>query len=350
MNETTYLNIILGELAINNVAGRDNFASVPGDHIGAMTNADVRLLESVNQRTRNIPSRLCATFINTEEIYFTNSEIEVVTAASFQGCTRLDRLTLAYNNILILPDNIFRFNANLGWLSLHSNHISQINNNAFTGSRLDVIELSDNRLTTFNPAPFAVVGSTLEVLDLHINRLTELAPNAFTALPILKIIDLSRNPGLIIPSNAFDSQGELHDIVLNENGLRNVDAGWFRQTTNLTFVSLTGNNIRRLPDDVFANLRSLRTLVLRQNNIENLSVYQFGWNSRNLTDLIVDFNRVNAFDIRIFDEMQQLSNIYLRGNVCSDTNFANVQNNRDSVRTSLMRCFENYGIDEPDRV
>lgn len=337
------------ELYINNVAGRDNFDSIPGDHIGSQTNEDVRLLEALGQRTRNLPSTLCATFINTEEIYITNSEIEVITTTTFEGCTQLDRLTLAYNNILVLPSDIFRQNANLGWLSLYVNQISEIGDNAFTGSRLDVIELSLNQLTSFNPEPFAAIGSTLEVLDLNTNRIAELPSNAFAALPVLKDLDLSRNPGLIIPSNAFENQVELHDLVLNEIGLRHIEAEWFRNTSSLTYVSLSSNNIRRIPDAAFAPLTILRTIVLRSNNIDSISVYHFGFENRNLTDLIADYNRVNAFDIQLFDQMEELRNLYLRGNACSDQNFANVQNNRENVRNSLMTCFENYGIDEPDR-
>lgn len=338
------------EIIINNVAGRDHFTTIGGDHVGSNTNADVRLLEGLAQRSRNLPTALCSTFTNVEEIFITNSEIEILSPNSFAGCSQLNRLTLAYNNIQILPANLFSSNSNLRWMSLGRNQISEIHESAFTGTQLRVLELADNRLNNFNPATFNPLSETLEILDLAINRIPEIPENGFSQLRALRDLDLSRNPGLILPSLVFSSLQSLRDLTINQIGIRSVDPEWFRSTRNLTYLSLSNNWIRRLPEGVFSSLVNLETLVLRSNNIDMLSVYNFGWEVKNIVSLIADENRINAVDIRLFDQLENLIYFYLRGNVCANINYFNIHTNREYVRERLMTCFENYGIDEPDHV
>lgn len=336
------------ELSINNIAGRNHFTSIPGNHVGQNNNANVRLVEALFQRTRIVPTIICQTFSNAEEIYMIQSEIDTLDETSFGACTRLTRLILSYNHIHNLPANLFRSNTALTWLSLNNNEVSQINENAFTGTQLSVIELYNNRLSSFNPSWFESVNATLEIIDAKRNLIREISSNGFSNLRNLNGIELSYNQGLRIPSNTFDALSNLRALIIDDIGLRSVDAGWFRSTPAIELLSIADNRIRRLPDGVFQNLVNLDYLDLRNNSIDYLSVYQFGWNVQNITTLAADYNRVNAFDIQLFDQLQNLNTLYMYGNICFNLNIFNIRANRENARELLWTCFENYGIDVPD--
>lgn len=338
------------ELSLNNIAGRNHFTSVPGNHVGQNTNADVRLVEALGQETRNVPSIICQTFTNTEDLYIINSGLEIVDETSFTGCTRLSRLILPYNNIHFLPSDVFLTNPALYWLSLNNNQISQISESALRGTQLYAVELYNNRLHNFNPRWFDGANQTINFIDIKRNSIAAIPDNAFDNLRNLTALELSYNDGLFLPSTVFNPLTNLISLAMDEIGLRRLDAGWFSNTLNLELLSIGDNRIRRLQDGIFSNLVNLQDLNIRNNSIDYLSVYQFGWDVRNITYLMAEYNRINAFDILLFDQISDLNILYMAGNRCFNDNIYDVRGNREGARERLWTCFENYGIDVPDKV
>lgn len=336
------------ELSINNIAGRNHFTSIPGTHVGQNTNTNVRLVEAILQRTRNIPVIICQTFTNVEEIYMIRSEIGFLDGTSFAGCTQLTKLILSYNHIQNLPANLFSSNTALTWLSLSNNEVSQIHESAFTGTQIEVIELYNNQLASFNQRWFESINATLEVIDVKRNFIRELPANAFANIRNVYGLEFSYNQGLSIPSNTFDALSNLRALAVDDIGLRSISPEWFRNTRAIELLSFSDNRIRRIQDGTFENLVNLNELYLGNNSIEYLSVYQFGWNVQNVTRLFVNDNRINAFDIQLFDQWQQIDTLYMVGNLCLDRNLYNIGANREDARQLLWTCFENYGIDVPD--
>lgn len=152
-------------ITINNPVGRD-FEAIGGEHLAGRSNEDVIDVQAIMQNTRNIPSVICRTFPNVEDMSIEVSHVEIIDESSFQHCTNLWRVNLNVNSITRIPDNTFRNNPNLQVFLAIVNRIDFIGGTAFTGTALRDINLEDNMLTTYNPMVFSQVANTLVELNL----------------------------------------------------------------------------------------------------------------------------------------------------------------------------------------
>lgn len=94
-------------MAINNPVGGD-FEDIEGDHLAERSNEDVIDVQAIMQNTRNIPSVICRTFPNTEDLSIEVSNVEFIDESSFEHCANLWRVNLNVNSIASVPDNTFR--------------------------------------------------------------------------------------------------------------------------------------------------------------------------------------------------------------------------------------------------
>lgn len=137
-------------LSIYNPFGVNNFTAIEGEHIGGMTNADVRFLEqsmNVLSFTRNIPSIICDTFVNLEQLGLSRVELEVIEYGSFLNCRNLEILTLRNNRISKLSANTFKELPRLDTLILEGNLIADLPAGIFaTLPKLAGLMLEFNRI------------------------------------------------------------------------------------------------------------------------------------------------------------------------------------------------------------
>lgn len=163
----------------HNPRGFDGFASIPGDHLEGQTNEQISLVYSNGANMRNIPSVICRQFPSTWELMFVRSKIEQISEAAFQHCRGLQYLFIMENLIRSIPDNTFANSPNMQYLSVNFNRINSIGPNAFRGTSIDMLDLANNRLETFDPRTYQTINSTLRSLDLMNNRLTGFPTAAF---------------------------------------------------------------------------------------------------------------------------------------------------------------------------
>jgi Leucine-rich repeat (LRR) protein len=102
------------------------------------------------------------------------------------------------------------------------------------------------------------------------------------------------------------------------------------------------NQIPNLPRNVFDRLTNLRTLYMYNNQIRELTVDSFGSSLGSLRMLYVIFNQISAIDPTFIDNANNLDQLYMSGNLCSDQNFIDIQDRLQFVRNGLQLCTNNY--------
>ncbi|XP_063042628.1 platelet glycoprotein Ib alpha chain [Engraulis encrasicolus] len=108
----------------------------------------------------------------------------------------LSKLHLSNNQLVDLPARAFINAPKLMEVFLRSNHLRSVHNESFSGLPiLEIVDLSRNRLTTLPPDFLAQISSTtLKTLDLEENQIRDMPHNWFVSKPDLPYVFLSKNP------------------------------------------------------------------------------------------------------------------------------------------------------------
>ncbi|XP_076069254.1 G-protein coupled receptor GRL101-like [Oratosquilla oratoria] len=160
---------------------------------------------------------------------------------------QINRFVLADNKLNgALRDGVFHRHANMIYLDLSNNNLTQLPRGTFRNLwRLRILLLNDNTLATFSEGTFAGLHS-LRTLVLTGNQLSHLGPFAFYGLVALATLDLSHQRLIDVAARTFV-------------GLR-----------NLTTLTLRGNFIRRLSDQTFTGLSRIQMLDVSKNRLDTL--------------------------------------------------------------------------------
>jgi Leucine-rich repeat (LRR) protein len=203
----------------------------------------------------------------------------------------------------------------LGW-----NEISRIENGAFRGTSLEMLDLYNNWLTEFTPGIFEGATS-LEYLDMSFNRLTWLPPNAFSSLTNLRDLILSSNP----------IEGNIHPTT-------------FRGLTNLVSLGLSRTRTRVLSPAWFTDLTNLQELYLNNNILREINSTDIAPILSTIRSLYMGYNYITMMDqLLLMDEVTpNLEYLVLSGNLCVDDDFLNVQTSRWRIFEALMTCSNNF--------
>jgi Leucine-rich repeat (LRR) protein len=250
------------DLRIDNPAGSDDFTAIPGVHLTGRSNADVELVNVVNQNTPIIPAIICRQFPNLRELFMPGSNVERLTDNAFLSCLNLRTIALIFNSLTEIPDNVFRNNWQLETIYLSWNSIEQIGTNAFTGSRMRQIELDSNNLGRIDSSWFESVNDTLNVLNIMSNGITVLPTLAFNNLRNLHILDVTANTFERVHPSAFWGLENLRILYMIQCNMNELTHFLFQDMRSLRELHVELNEISHLPDGVFNSLRNLRNIYL----------------------------------------------------------------------------------------
>lgn len=326
-------------MLIDNIAGHNQFTEIPGEHQANANDNDVLTVQTIYQKTRNIPAVICDQFQNLIEIFIEDSQVESITVGN---CPNLQILTLAYNQITSIEAGTFANNSNLQFIDLHSNRIVSIADDAFAGSAMATLNLGLNPLRSFNPAWITSISGTLKDLRLYDSQLMSVPESAFDGLTALEYFDIGLNPNVNIPASAFSNLQSLQSLFIDYNGLRTIQPQWFANLPALRDLHLNANNLRVIPAGSFNNL-NFTYLSIRGNRISTINSNSFGNSMNSIESFYAIDNQINAIDREFFDAAIGLDTLYLLNNVCVDHNFRDVFNSREFVNEELSQCFENFG-------
>lgn len=245
--------------------------TIDGINLSALTNLRYLTL-SYNELT-TLPDDIGAlTELNVLALY--NNKLTVLPDSICQ-LTKVYDIGLYNNALIALPSDFGNLNT-INWLNLNNNQLTTLPDSFNQMSLLYTLTLDSNRITTL---PSTLSGLTsLGYLTLADNNLSTL-PEGISTTPNLNTLELSGNQIMDIPAS-FAGMTSLENVMLNRNGLTQFPAG-LSNLPHLYHLSLDDNDITEIPSDITsANFPTLYDLSLSGNKISGLPVF----------DSTVDFN------------------------------------------------------------
>ncbi|KAF9436752.1 hypothetical protein BGZ76_003068 [Entomortierella beljakovae] len=174
-------------------------------------------------------------------LWLSNRGIGQIPNEFFDGLRNLRELYLDHNDIKVVPDSLLKL------------------------SKLDVLDLSCNSISSFHSAFKMKKLKNLRRLNLDHNMLTDISP--IYKLKALRELRLNYN---FIPYLAIAIHGmtKLKVLAMESNQLSTLPETMGR-LGNLCELRLSDNNIRVLPESI-GSIRTLQVLALRSNLLEKL--------------------------------------------------------------------------------
>lgn len=123
----------------------------------------------------------------------------------------------------------------------------------------------------------------------------------------------------------FEGADRLSSLWLQNNYIYTVDKHAFQTLSNLKSLTLNNNFIKFLDKDTFASLESLRVLMMMGNSLQEISSSLFV-NLKHLYHVSFGYNDLEVIDDTILNEIPDIYNFGLTGNVCIDLIFIGEQN------------------------
>ncbi|KAE9551869.1 hypothetical protein FO519_004918 [Halicephalobus sp. NKZ332] len=291
-----------------------------------------------------------------------------LSAIPYHSLTYLQQLRYLYlqqNQITDIPPQTFANVKleNLKYLHLDTNKISLIQKGALTNLPLQVLTISNNKITDLEKdsiskslwfidlkhnllqhIPYLALKelNNLKTLDLESNNITHITAHKEVKFEKEMTLLLSNNKIHFLPSGAFDSFTQFTKLDLSYNQISKIDEQAFRSITKLEEINLSYNNIAHIPVRTFDNQEnSLKKLNLEENDLHSLptglkslsvlevlnlnsnkltdlqndAMYKF---KRNLTELLVAFNRLTEIPYDVLEGMDQLKHLDLSKNRIKD--------------------------------
>lgn len=291
------------------------------------TFANLTKLQTLDMSYNNLvvlPSNLFCNLDSLRILNLTHSELDdarsigLGTMENSNCLTELVILDLSYNILKSIPDGIFASLESLKILYLNNNQLSELYPYAFSGlSRLQSLDLSNNRISHL---PEQIFQQSSDILELYLqnNSLSSLTPRVFHGLRQLVGLNLSYNLlEDVISSETLADLSRLNNLDLNHNNFQVVTVTNFHLIRSLQILYLSYNNIRNISDNAFSSLRNLHTLTLAGNKIRFINLDTFS-GLESLNYLSLSSNDIEIIHPLAFDSCKSIQNLKLRYNKLTD--------------------------------
>lgn len=166
--------------------------SIYGEHNATMTNDDVMVFSNMFAKSKFLPSGIAKMFPNLERFNVASSRVKFVFRKNFVGFKKLRTLDLRFNEIEVLPDDVFIDLFELEVLTISGNLIKKLPSMAFVSMmELRYFDGSDNEIMEFDDEIFSL-SLKLEEILLKNNEIN-LIKASFGRFSRLEFIDLRDN-------------------------------------------------------------------------------------------------------------------------------------------------------------
>ncbi|XP_037030715.1 protein toll-like [Bradysia coprophila] len=244
------------------------------------------------------------------------------------GFEKVENLTLHWNSIGQLNENVFRLLTKLYNLDLSKNEISDVDHNAFRDLvELRTLKMSSNKLKSLKEGMFER-QKHLNLLCLRQNSLPNLTKEMFRGLDSLSILTLEKNKFSSLMDNVFHNLPSLKEISL---GNSNLPYTIFVKQSHLKFVFLEKVKISEgllLSGLKKLHIRSSKVVTISGlSNIETVSIIRCELHPSALTsfknlrftkELNLSFNGISNLDDGIFDGLKELVRLQLSKNLLTN--------------------------------
>ncbi|KAJ3657247.1 hypothetical protein Zmor_016259 [Zophobas morio] len=258
--------------------------------------------------------------LHTLSLLFNN--LQTLEEEIFNNLSNLQNLELSFNFIRHFPDNIFKKIPKLKSVFIRNNKIEQLSQNAFRSNTLSYLDLSGNRIATITEGAFNDLPR-LSSLILSFNHLTKITEGVFTGQSLNHVI-LSHNKISSVTSGAFKTLSHLEKLSLEFNRLTLINPQWFQNLINLHQLNFGHNRIREIPDKAFRDIQNdnNKRMDLSHNRINNISSYAFS-GLKFLDTLDLSYNEIENWDVTLLADVERIRHLNLFQNKikCPEGNF-----------------------------
>ena len=297
----------------------NRLANVTSDILEGQCEQTLLMLNLSSNELINLPNDLFKTTNKSKTLDLRQNRLIQLCNDSFSSLTTLEILYLSDNELRTLLSDVFASLGRLHILDLSGNAISSLPPDVFAslGDWLHTLDLSGNSISSLPHDVFALLGE-LRTLGLSGNVISSLPPDAFALLGELNTLDLSGNAIFTFPPDVFTSLGKLWNLYLSRNAISTLPQGVFASLGSLNILDLSSNAISSLPHEAFASLGLLLTLDLCGNSISSLPSDVFASQGKHrLRTLDLSGNVISSLPHDVFASLRQLRTLDLSGNVIS---------------------------------
>ncbi|GBP34693.1 Toll-like receptor 6 [Eumeta japonica] len=209
----------------------------------------LRSLRSLDIGKNNITHINRESFRGMNELFglrLVDNKVSYLGEDTFEHLPQLQVLNLASNKIKHVAPGCFRKNSNLKLLRMDGNEITNFDGIFDTLNNLVWLNISDNKITSFN---FGSFPSSLEWLDLHKNSIEYFVNDDMSSHIGVKLLDLSFNN--ISQLTVTSIPLSIEKLYLNDNKIESIQVGTFSKLQKILTVTLNNNRLVNVDMNAF---------------------------------------------------------------------------------------------------
>ncbi|XP_071452412.1 PH domain leucine-rich repeat protein phosphatase 1 [Hetaerina americana] len=213
--------------------------------------------------------------LNLEHLHVSRNDLQSLPDWPWERFRHLNFLDASHNHLETLPHRL-HVAPNLTELHLHANKINCLHEGFLSSPSLQVINLSNNKLT--GGLPPLVLGSdgllpwSSPLLSLRLtgNNLTDAIWEALSELTALTVLHLAYNSLTTVPEKCVEMWTDLEELVVSGNTL-SILPDSIGQLKKLRALRAHSNKLQQPPKGL-SKLNSLRVLDLSHNQLERVNL------------------------------------------------------------------------------
>ncbi|NXM90271.1 LRTM1 protein, partial [Oenanthe oenanthe] len=129
---------------------------------------------------------------------------------------------------------------------------------------IQILQLQNNRIWRINQNAFTATP-LLKILDLSNNSLSSVAPGAFQKLRYLQVLNLTRNMIHYIENKTFSFLPRLKELDLSSNSIIRLPESFGNSTGNITLLSVKHNKLQKMERILLESLPNLKVVLFKDN-------------------------------------------------------------------------------------
>ncbi|XP_066260002.1 chaoptin isoform X1 [Euwallacea similis] len=209
------------------------------------------------------------TFRNLESLeiaWLNENKLQEIKAEAFDGLPHLSTVFLKNNELFNIFQGAFNDLPALKHLDLQFNHLTHLDLGQLQNlSSPLALNCSYNQISSCTATKLVA----LETLDIRHNKLLNI-PACLQFAPLLKRLILDNNGLIDLDFNSFSRLLALEQLSLHRNNINTVDLRAFAGLQNLQILDMSKNSISFLHNHQFIETPKLRVLNLRENSLSYL--------------------------------------------------------------------------------